>query len=152
MTDCSVVQKSWDELTTDELYSLVKLRTGVFYLEQRVDDEELDNRDQEPATEHLWIADDRGTAAYLRVLVDTVASHLDARHVVGRVVVRADRRGEGLARALIARVLEQHGHESMMLHAQQYIAPLYADFGFEEFGDVYVEAGIPHLSMYRPGR
>lgn len=152
MTDCSVVQKSWDELTTDELYSLVKLRTGVFYLEQRVDDEELDNRDQEPATEHLWIADDRGTAAYLRVLVDTVASHLDARHVVGRVVVREDRRGEGLARALIARVLEQHGHESMMLHAQQYIAPLYADFGFEEFGDVYVEAGIPHLSMYRPGR
>lgn len=152
MTDCSVVQKSWDELTTDELYSLVKLRTGVFYLEQRVDDEELDNRDQEPATEHLWIADDRGTAAYLRVLVDTVASHLDARHVVGRVVVRADRRGEGLARALIARVLEQHGHESIMLHAQQYIAPLYADFGFEEFGDVYVEAGIPHLSMYRPGR
>ena len=152
MTDCSVVQKSWDELTTEELYSLVKLRTGVFYLEQRVDDEELDNRDQEPATEHLWIADDRGTAAYLRVLVDTVASHLDARHVVGRVVVREDRRGEGLARALIARVLEQHGHESIMLHAQQYIAPLYADFGFEEFGDVYVEAGIPHLSMYRPGR
>lgn len=152
MTDCSVVQKSWGELATDELYSLVKLRTGVFYLEQRVDDEELDNRDQEPATEHLWIADDRGTAAYLRVLVDTVASHLDARHVVGRVVVRADRRGEGLARALIARVLEQHGHESIMLHAQQYIAPLYADFGFEEFGDVYVEAGIPHLSMYRPGR
>lgn len=152
MTDCSVVQKSWGELTTDELYSLVKLRTGVFYLEQRVDDEELDNRDREPATEHLWIADDTGTAAYLRVLVDTVASHLDARHVVGRVVVRADRRGEGLARALITRVLEQHGHESIMLHAQQYIAPLYAGFGFEEFGDVYVEAGIPHLSMYRPGR
>ena len=37
----------------------------------------------------------------------------------------------------------------MMLHAQEYIAPLYAKSGFVAFGDVFVEAGIPHLSMYR---
>ena len=152
MPECSVVQKPWSELSLEELYSLLKLRTDVFFVEQRIDEEELDNRDQEPSTEHLWIADAAGTAAYLRVLVNTEPSHLDARHSFGRVVVRADRRGEGLAQVLVARVMEQHGHEPMLLHAQEYIAPLYAKFGFEVFGESYIEAGIPHISMYRAGR
>ena len=151
MPECSVVQKSWSELTLEELYSFVKLRTDVFFVEQRIDEEELDNRDQEPTTEHLWIADATGTAAYLRVLFDSEASHLDANLCLGRVVVRADRRGEGLAQVLLARVMEQHGHESMLLHSQEYIAPLYAKFGFGSFGESYIEAGIPHISMYRAG-
>ena len=151
MPECSIVQKSWSELTLEELYSFVKLRTDVFFVEQRIDEEELDNRDQEPTTEHLWIADATGTAAYLRVLVDAEAIHLDANLCLGRVVVRADRRGEGLAQVLVARVMEQHGHESMLLHSQEYIAPLYAKFGFESFGESYIEAGLPHISMYRAG-
>ena len=149
MPDCSVIEKSWGELTTAELYSFLKLRTDVFFLEQKIDEEELDDRDQEPGTSHLWIADSRGTAAYLRVIVDAEASHLDARRLFGRVVVRSDRRGEGLAQLLIDRVIERHGHEAMLLHSQEYIAPLYARFGFEAFGDVYVEAGLPHVMMYR---
>ena len=152
MPECSVVQKSWSELTLEELYSFVKLRTDVFFVEQRIDEEELDNRDQEPTTRHLWIADVAGTIAYLRVLVDTTASHLDANLCLGRVVVRADRRGEGLAQVLVSRVMEQFGHESMLLHAQEYVAPLYAKVGFEAFGESYIEAGIPHISMYRAGR
>jgi ElaA protein len=152
MPECSVVRKPWGELTPAELYAFLKLRTDVFFVEQRIDEEELDNRDQEPTTEHLWISDEAGTAAYLRVLLDSEPSHRDAHRLFGRVVVRADRRGEGLAQVLVARVMELHGGESMVLHAQEYIAPLYAKFGFEEFGDVYIEAGIPHVSMYRAGR
>lgn len=149
VTDCSVQQKSWGELTTTELYSFLKLRTDVFYREQKVDDEELDWRDTEPTTQHFWIADEIGAAAYLRVLQDAVPEHRDATTVVGRVVVRADRRGERLAQLLFAAVIAQYGERPMMLHAQEYIAPLYAKFGFEAFGEVYQEAGIPHLSMYR---
>jgi ElaA protein len=144
------VSKPWGELTTAELYSLLKLRTDVFFVEQRIDEEELDNRDLEPGTRHYWIADEVGTAAYLRVLLDAEPQHRDAHRVIGRVVVRADRRGEGLAQQLMARVIEDFGSEPMLLHAQEYIAPLYAKFGFEEFGAVYQEAGIPHISMYRP--
>ena len=149
MPECSVVVKSWSELTTSELYAVLKLRTDVFFVEQRIDEEELDNRDQEPATEHLWIADDAGTAAYLRVLVDKAPQHRDAHRVLGRVVVRSDRRGEGLAQVLIAEVLRRYGSEPMLLHSQEYIAPLYAKFGFEVFGESYLEAGLPHLMMYR---
>ena len=152
MPDCSVVQKSWSELTTDELYSILKLRTDVFFLEQRIDEEELDNRDQEPTTEHLWIADGLGTAAYLRVLVDEEPEHLDARRLIGRVVVRDDRRGQGLAVALIETVVRRHGAEPLLLHSQEYVARLYEKFGFAASGDVYVEAGLPHVTMYRPAR
>jgi ElaA protein len=150
--ECSVVVKPWGELTTAELYLFLKLRTDVFFVEQRIDEEELDNRDLEPGTTHYWIADDTGAAAYLRVLLDAEPEHRDARRVVGRVVVRADRRGEGLAQVLMSRVLDDFGGEPMLLHAQEYIAPLYAKFGFEAFGEVYAEAGIPHISMYRPPR
>ena len=41
------------------------------------------------------------------------------------------------------------GHEALLLHAQEYVAPLYAKAGFEAFGAPYDEAGIAHISMYR---
>ena len=146
---CSVIVKTWPSITTDELYSVLKLRTDVFFVEQRIDEEELDNRDQEPTTEHFWIADEQGCAAYLRVLEDAAPVHLGARHLIGRVVTREDRRGEGLAGELLASAIDRHGHREIVLHAQEYVAPLYAKFGFEVFGEPFVEAGIPHLMMYR---
>jgi len=149
MPDCSVTRKSWGQLTTDDLYSFLKLRTDVFFVEQKVDEEELDNRDREDATEHYWMTDDSGTAAYLRVLHDPVPEHLDAHRIIGRVVVRADRRGEGLAQQLIAAAIADFGDDAMMLHAQSYAASLYAKAGFVPFGDEFVEAGIIHTGMYR---
>ena len=151
MPDNSIVTKTWSELTTAELYSFLKLRTDVFFVEQRIDEEELDNRDQEPTTQHLWIADEAGTAAYLRIIVDAEPGHRDARRLFGRVATRIDRRGEGLSQRLIGEVLRLYGDEPMLLHAQQYVVPLYAKFGFEQFGDTYTEAGLSHVMMYRAG-
>jgi len=148
--DYSTLQIPWSKLTLDELYGFLKLRTDVFFLEQTIDETELDDRDQEPDTRHYWIADDRGTAAYLRTLVDAVPEHRDAHLMISRVVVRADRRGESLAQKLLGAVLEHHPNEPLLLHAQEYVAPLYARFGFETFGEAYLEAGISHVSMYRP--
>ena len=149
MPDCSTLDRAWDELTTNDVYAFLKLRTDVFFLEQKIDETELDDRDQEPETRHYWITDDDGTAAYLRTLRDADPTHLDAHRLIGRVVVRADRRGEGLMQQLLDAVVERHGSEAMLLHAQEYIAPLYARYGFVPFGGVYEEAGMPHLSMYR---
>lgn len=151
MPECSVIRKYWADLTTSELYSFAKLRTDVFLWEQGVKEEELDYRDLEPTTEHFWIADAAGTAAYLRVIQNDEPEYLDARTTFGRVVVRADRRGEGLAQVLVAEVMKSYGDRSMVLHAQSYIAPLYAKYGFVSFGEPYDEAGIDHISMYRAG-
>ncbi|MGZ0211745.1 MAG: GNAT family N-acetyltransferase [Actinomycetales bacterium] len=148
----SVIAKSWGELTTTELYSIMKLRTDVFFVEQKVDETELDDRDQEAATRHYWIADNHGVAAYVRVLHNETAEYLDGHCVIGRVVVREDRRGEGLAQIIMKRIVDDYSDQAMMLHAQQYIVPLYTKFGFEAFGDLYEEATIMHQSMYRPAQ
>jgi ElaA protein len=149
----AIVQKSWNELTVGELYEILKLRTDVFYVEQKVDESELDRRDLEATTHHLWIAGENGeVAAYLRVLRDDSAEYGDAFRVVGRVVVGPEYRGRGLAQRLLARVIELYGSESMLLHSQSYITGLYAAVGFVAVGDEFVEAGIPHRTMYRAGR
>lgn len=149
----AIVQKSWNELTTNELYEIVKLRTDVFYVEQKVDESELDRRDTEPTTAHLWIPGDHGdVAAYLRVLRDEVPEYEDALLVPGRVVVGAAYRGRGLAQRLLERVVELYGSESLLLHSQSYITGLYAPFGFVPVGDEFEEAGIPHRTMYRAAR
>ncbi len=67
-----------------------------------------------------------------------------------RFAVVPEARGRGLARALIARALaDAHaaGHRRFVLHAQTYVAGLYASFGFEPVGDVFDEAGIEHVKM-----
>lgn len=149
----AIVQKSWSELTTAELYEILKLRTDVFYVEQKVDESELDRRDMEATTDHLWIEGDNGdVAAYLRVLQDEVAEYEDAFRLPGRVVVGASYRGRGLAQLLLARVVELYGSESLLLHSQSYITGLYGAFGFVAVGDEFVEAGIAHRTMFRAGR
>jgi ElaA protein len=159
MSEHSVHRARWDRLTTDELYDIVRLRNRVFALEQRVTDEDFDGRDREPDTEHWWFgadsgADGRGASGYLRLIRPAVAEvHPDGAAspawVIGRVATHPDHRGTGIASRLVGAVLEVHGDEPIVLHAQEYVAALYARHGFVRFGDAYVEAGIRHVGMYR---
>ncbi|WP_291057136.1 GNAT family N-acetyltransferase [Herbiconiux sp.] len=157
----SLHRSSWGELTTRELYAIVKLRTDVFFVEQKVDESELDWRDAEAETVHFWLTDAGGgvdgegqdageVVAYLRVLRDAQPEHLDAHRVIGRVVTHPAHRGQGLALALLDAVIAEFGSESMLLHAQSYIVPLYQRVGFVSFGEEFEEAGIAHQSMFRP--
>ncbi|NQX14156.1 GNAT family N-acetyltransferase [Microbacteriaceae bacterium VKM Ac-2855] len=141
--------RAWSELSPTDVYAIARTRTNVFLVEQKVDEEELDGRDLEPGTVHWWIADERGVAAYLRTLLNPTAEHEDAYRTIGRVVTRADRRGEGLASILLDAVVDRYGDEAMLLHAQSYVAGLYRKSGFVEVGQEYDEAGIAHISMYR---
>ncbi|NLE98725.1 MAG: GNAT family N-acetyltransferase [Propionibacterium sp.] len=143
-----MVMKSWAELTKDEFFEIAQLRCEVFFVEQRVDVQDFDDADRAADTLHLYARDDDGVAAYLRV-IGLAEPEFGASRAFGRVAVRKDRRGEGLAKRLIAPVVERWGSEAMVLHSQAYIVPLYEAFGFEVVGEPYVEAGIPHRSMLR---
>jgi len=159
MSECSVnsvpeaapvIAKSFDEISTREFYEIAKLRTDVFFVEQRVDETELDYRDLEPATRHLWISDGDGSVlAYLRTLWNDEPEHREAHVVIGRVVTRADARGRGLASRLLAAAIAENPGRDIVLHAQEYAQGLYAKAGFEPYGEVYLEAGIRHIGMYR---
>lgn len=152
MTEPSLVQKTWSHISADEFFEIAAVRTSVFFLEQRIDEEELDDRDRDETTEHVWIAEPDGAVlSYLRVVVDAEPQpgNGGARRLIGRVVTRADARGRGLSTRLLDHVIARHGHEPLALHAQSYIQPLYARHGFVAYGEEYLEAGIPHVSMLR---
>ena len=135
----------WAELDPRTLHDLVKLRVDVFVVEQRCAYPELDGRDLETGTEHVWTADASGPTAYVRVLAEP-----DGTLRIGRVCTRRDARGSGLSGALIADVLARHPGRRTVLSAQSHLAGWYARFGYTASGPDVVEDGIPHTPMARP--
>jgi ElaA protein len=131
------------DLDSDTLYALLRLRVDVFVVEQRCPYPELDGRDIEPSTLHLWTADEHGPTAYLRMLDDTSAVR------IGRVCVRRDARGGGLAHGLMTEALHRTT-QPVVLDAQSQLAGWYARLGFRVDGNEYVEDGIPHVPMRLP--
>jgi len=156
MSEHSVHHARWDRLTTDELYGIVVLRNRVFALEQRVTAEDFDGRDRAHDTEHWWFGTDTEAVGYLRLVrpapdEDHPAGSSPPAWVIGRVATDPAHRGHGVAGGLVAAVLGTHGHEPIVLHAQEYVAGLYERHGFVRFGEPYDEAGIRHVGMARPG-
>jgi ElaA protein len=132
------------ELDPRTAYLLWQLRESVFVVEQECAYQELDGRDLEPDTRHVWAEDHGEPVGYLRILDD--GDH--AR--IGRVLVARAHRGAGLSGALMRAALDVVGDRVSVLDAQTPLAGWYATFGYEQDGDEFVEDGIPHLPMRRP--
>ena len=158
--------RRWVDLEPATAYAIARLRVDVFVVEQRCPYPELDGRDLEPDAEHRWVADtgdaggvqDGGAGgggagavgtvlAYLRVLAED-----DGARRVGRVVTAPSARGRGLSALLMEAVVADHGAGGLVLDAQAHLAGWYARFGFAVDGPGFVEDGIPHVPMRRPGR
>jgi predicted GNAT family N-acyltransferase len=131
------------ELTPFEVYGLCRLRVDVFVVEQECPYPELDGRDMEPATVHLWYERDGEVLATIRVLDDGAAK------IIGRVATAKAARGHGLAAALIRRGIELCGGAAIDIGAQAYLEGWYEQFGFRRSGAGYIEDGIPHVPMRR---
>ena len=131
------------DLTPFELYALCRLRVDVFVVEQQCPYPELDGRDVEPATEHLWLEEGGAVLATIRVLDD------GATRAIGRVATATGARGRGLAARLIEEAIAGYGDGALTVGAQAHLAEWYARFGFRRSGPGYVEDGIPHLPMRR---
>lgn len=137
---------SFHDLDTTTLYALLRLRTDVFVVEQECPYPELDGRDTEPGTRHLWLARDRDVLAYLRILADPGAER------IGRVAVARHERGAGHAGRLMSEALAVIGNRPAVLAAQTHLAGFYGRYGFTVSGAEYVEDGIPHVPMRREPR
>ena len=135
------------ELDTRTLYDLLRLRVDVFVVEQKCAYPELDGRDTEPGTRHLWLSSGGAPTAYLRILDDPGGT---AR--IGRVVVAAPERGTGAAARLMTAALDVVGDRPSVLGAQSHLVRFYERYGFQVTGEEYLEDGIPHTPMTRPAR
>lgn len=134
----------FDELDAATLYALLRLRCDVFVVEQHCPYPELDGRDSEPGTEHVWLDHDGLPAAYLRILREP------GGYRIGRVCTAVAHRGAGHAARLLRWALHRIGPDAgCVLDAQAHLAGFYAGFGFTVTGSEYLEDGIPHVPMRR---
>lgn len=134
---------SFQDLEIGTLYAILKLRSDVFVVEQECAYPDLDGRDDEPGTRHLWISRGDQIRAYLRILDDGDAMR------IGRVVTAPEARGAGLAGELVDAALTVIGNRPSVLDAQAHLVRFYAKFGYQQTGPEYLEDGIPHVPMFR---
>ena len=136
--------RRFNELDAATFHDLVRLRVDVFVAEQECPYPELDGRDIEAGTRHVWIDGGNGPISYLRVVAEPGGSCR-----IGRVVTHADARGNGLAGVLL-----DHVHATtpglLALDAQTYLVSWYATLGYVPTGPEFVEDGISHVPMARP--
>lgn len=148
MTFHATLHRAWAaDLTPQQLYDLLRLRTDVFVVEQKCAYPELDGRDLEPGARHFWLADDDGRVlATLRLLEDRPDEFR-----VGRVCTAANARGNGLSGRLMEAVVAEIGSAPSVLDAQVPVKDFYARYGYVEEGEEFIEDGIPHITMRRGG-
>ncbi|WP_415405042.1 GNAT family N-acetyltransferase [Tateyamaria sp. SN3-11] len=137
---------NWVISQTDDIATCLALRRTVFIEEQGVSEaEEVDGRDGEAL--HVLATLDGAPLGCARILVtDNMAK-------IGRVCVLKEGRGTGLGAAIIEACLDvaraQPGLTKAKLGAQTHALSFYEKLGFEAFGPVYDDAGIPHRDMER---
>ena len=169
MTEGSdLVVKTFEELTLDELYGILQLRSQVFVVEQDCIFLDQDGVDALPGTLHAFFPDDSrmmqdthgaevgrsfAPKAYARMLPpdfpDGPAFEPGARSI-GRVVTSPHARGAGWGRSLIGELVDRYGHELLCLNAQSHLEDFYGGFGFRQNGPRFLEDGIEHTPMSRP--
>lgn len=146
MMDVTLHVSAFADLTADKLYDLLALRTAVFVVEQNCVYQDLDGKDR--AALHVWAEDERGVAAYARVLPAGMQGETVA---IGRVVTRD--RGCGLGRLVMQRAIreaeERLGADVIRLEAQCYARGFYERLGFAAISEPFMEDGIPHMLMER---
>lgn len=143
--------RAFSELSTDELYAILQLRTDVFVVEQRCAYPELDGRDREPGTRHWFLilpqdSEPLQLVAYLRTLNNGESS------AIGRVVTAQEHRGQRLATRLLNAALRAPHRQppgEWTLDGQIQLESWYARFGFVRDGEDFDEDGIAHLPMRR---
>lgn len=142
------VCKSFDQLTTTELYRILALRQQVFVVEQYCPYQDVDGVDLECF--HLMGCDKNNKLiAYARLIPNGI-SYPNATSI-GRILSAPENRTSGIGRKLIeASILhmkKRFGSQTIRIGAQCYLLGFYLKFGFKALGEVYLEDGIPHLSM-----
>ncbi len=133
--------KLFEELTTRELYEIVRSRTEIFLLEQKIICQDFDGVDYEAL--HCFLEEKGRVVAYLR------AYRAEGGVKIGRVLSLTH--GEGLGRKLMEEAIPAIGEKfscsKILVHAQKHAQGFYEKLGFAVTSPDYLEEGILHVTM-----
>lgn len=137
--------KNFEELTTTELYEILKVRAEVFVVEQECVYNDIDEKDK--AAIHIILQENTGIVAYARVL--PVGVKFEKEVSIGRVLTKA--RGTGLGKRLmetaIATAQEKLNAKSIRIEAQAHATGFYEKVGFVVDSQEFLEDDILHVEM-----
>ena len=141
--------KKFDQLSLKQLYEITKSRCKVFIQEQKIIcEEELDGLDDKCI--HVFLEENERVVAYCRI----VPKGINYENIsIGRVLVLKEFRRKGIAQEMIkvtVKYIKSNFQENkIVLSSQLYAKELYESVGFIATSDVYEEAEIPHIKMYK---
>ena len=136
--------KRFHNLTTDELYELLRVRNEVFVVEQNCAYQDLDGDDQNSI--HLWMTKGEKIVALARVC--PAGTHMKEISI-GRVITT--KRGKGYGKQImlhaIDAAIEHFDAKCIDIEAQEYARGFYESVGFQQSSDTFMLDGIPHIKM-----
>ena len=141
-----LITRTFSQLSTEELYDIMVLRSEVFVVEQNCVYLDPDSIDKDSL--HVFLRDEEGILAYARLFVKS-KDPLTVQ--IGRVVSRVRRKGYGtvVLRECVRQAEDFFGAEEIVLEAQTYARPFYEAEGFVQTSEEFLEDGIPHICMKR---
>ncbi len=142
--------KTFKELSLDELYAVLQLRSEVFIAEQNCVYQDIDAKDQRAL--HVLGFKNGNLTAYTRLFK---AGDYFENASIGRVVVRQTERrhkyGYDIMKVSIEAVRTYFDETIIKISAQEYLVKFYTSLEFKTIGASYLEDGIPHVAMVRKG-
>lgn len=136
------------DLTPDQLYNILQLRSQVFVVEQNCVYLDTDGKDVQCF--HLFATLDNKVIACSRIVPPGISY---TEPSIGRIATAGEARGSGYGKELVQRsidaTLQLHGPVAIKIGAQLYLKKFYESFGFTQVSEVYDEDGIDHIKMLR---
>lgn len=140
--------KTYQDLTKDELYAILQLRSEVFVVEQNCIYQDIDGKDQKAL--HVLGYKNDNLIAYTRLFKP---GDYFEQSSIGRVLVKQKERsynyGNEIMEASIQAIKRHYGETVIKISAQCYLKRFYNNLGFKEVGSEYLEDGIPHIAMIK---
>ena len=155
---CEISIKTFDELTSVDLYHILKARSQVFVVEQNCPYQDMDEVDFDCL--HLVAHQNEQLIGYCRIIPPvfnskkSVVTPSGPIPSIGRVLVLAAHRADGVARQMMLDAIKycrkKYGKKPIIISAQTYLLHFYHSLGFIAEGEPYFEDGIEHVIMVLP--
>lgn len=134
--------KSFQELSTTELYEILKTRAEIFVMEQKILYLDMDDIDYDSL--HCFFMENGKVTAYLR------AFYVDQDVVrIGRVLTLEHGKGVGkeLMIQSLSAVKSKMNCKKITMDAQKHAIGFYEKFGFQVTSGEFLEEEIVHVVM-----
>jgi ElaA protein len=151
MADLHFILRTFEQLTSRQIYEMGRLRQAVFVVEQDCPYLDFDGRDY-PA-HHLFAfanADSDEILGYCRIL--PLGLNYPNSACIGRVVTPTEQRGKNYGRLLMREAIAQcqqlYPQTEIRISAQTRLVRFYEELGFVATNITYLEDNIPHTEMF----